>query len=425
MSAPRVFISYSHDSEEHKKWVLKFATDLQASGIEVILDQWDLSFGQDMSAFMQNGITQSDRVLLICSESYVNKADGGHGGVGYERLIVTNEVVSTIDTTKFIPVIRNNCSKVLSPKFLGPRYYADLNDDLHYGARLDELVREIHGVRSARKPPLGENPFSGVVVGSGDEPRVTGGTGRVGTGRSILDDDWFSLQKQRSEGELKRLSIRSTMEVRLGLHEPIAKSQIELLDAVEKSNIKTFGWPIAVVIAGNDKYKPRPLGDGVSAEIAIEKDGIMGRESYDLWSARKNGDFYTIQNLFEDQRGDSHAIYFNTRIVRVAEAILFAADFYDRLGVPSDTKVSLRVSHTGLKGRVLSAVGNRHVFGGKTSHVDEADSEVVSLLSDMKDSTAQVVRKICSPMFMLFDFAEFEPQIYDDIVGRFQVGDVS
>ncbi len=25
---PKVFISYSHDSEEHKKWVLKLATEL-------------------------------------------------------------------------------------------------------------------------------------------------------------------------------------------------------------------------------------------------------------------------------------------------------------------------------------------------------------------------------------------------------------
>jgi histidyl-tRNA synthetase len=39
MSAPSVFISYSHDSAEHKAWVLKLATDLRAAGIDASLDQ--------------------------------------------------------------------------------------------------------------------------------------------------------------------------------------------------------------------------------------------------------------------------------------------------------------------------------------------------------------------------------------------------
>ena len=42
---PRVFVSYSHDSQAHKDWVLKLATRLLANGVEVILDQWDLRLG--------------------------------------------------------------------------------------------------------------------------------------------------------------------------------------------------------------------------------------------------------------------------------------------------------------------------------------------------------------------------------------------
>ena len=44
-SAPKVFVSYSHDSQDHKDWVLKLATRLVANGVDVILDQWDLSLG--------------------------------------------------------------------------------------------------------------------------------------------------------------------------------------------------------------------------------------------------------------------------------------------------------------------------------------------------------------------------------------------
>jgi hypothetical protein len=41
-SAPKAFISYSHDSAAHKDWVLKLGSGLRAKGIDVVLDQWDI-----------------------------------------------------------------------------------------------------------------------------------------------------------------------------------------------------------------------------------------------------------------------------------------------------------------------------------------------------------------------------------------------
>jgi TIR domain len=117
MNAPKVFISYSHDSPEHKTWVIKLGSDLRAKGIDVVLDQWDLLPGQDMSMFMQRGISEANSVLMICSSKYVSKAETGSGGVGQERSIVTNETVRSIDTIKFIPILR----KPLSPNFVTPR----------------------------------------------------------------------------------------------------------------------------------------------------------------------------------------------------------------------------------------------------------------------------------------------------------------
>src|SRR2546430_1051676 len=91
--APKAFISYSHDSAAHKEWILKLGKDLREAGVDVILDQWDLVPGQDVSLFMQKNIAEADRVIMVCSSDYVAKSDKGVGGVGYERLIVTAEVV--------------------------------------------------------------------------------------------------------------------------------------------------------------------------------------------------------------------------------------------------------------------------------------------------------------------------------------------
>ena len=65
---PNIFISYSHDSPEHKKWTAKFASELVDNGVDVILDQWDLVFGDDIPKFMEKSVSEADRVLMICTE---------------------------------------------------------------------------------------------------------------------------------------------------------------------------------------------------------------------------------------------------------------------------------------------------------------------------------------------------------------------
>ena len=82
---PKIFISYSHDSEEHKEWVYRLATDLMGKGIDTVLDQWDLDLGANLSKFMENGLQESDRVLAVCTDKYIEKSNDGVGGVGYEN----------------------------------------------------------------------------------------------------------------------------------------------------------------------------------------------------------------------------------------------------------------------------------------------------------------------------------------------------
>ncbi|PYX41594.1 MAG: hypothetical protein DMG83_23505 [Acidobacteria bacterium] len=105
---PKVFVSYSHDSDLHKDWVLKLATRLVANGVDVLLDQWDLTLGSDLPRFIESGLTTSDRVLAICTSQYVEKANAGLGGVGYEKMILTDQLMRNINSDRIIPAIRGN-----------------------------------------------------------------------------------------------------------------------------------------------------------------------------------------------------------------------------------------------------------------------------------------------------------------------------
>lgn len=87
--APRLFISYSHDDDAHKAWVLKLATRLVNNGVDVVLDQWDMKLGGNLPTFMEKGLTSAVRVLAICTAKFVEKSNEGQGGVGYEKTILT------------------------------------------------------------------------------------------------------------------------------------------------------------------------------------------------------------------------------------------------------------------------------------------------------------------------------------------------
>ena len=167
---PKVFISYSHDSPEHMEWVLKLGTRLRQKGIDAILDQWDLGLGDDLTLFIEHGIRDSDRVLVICTDSYVEKANAGEGGVGYERRIVTAQLVHDLGTDKCIPVIRQASGEEKTPAFLGTTVYADFRKESQFETEFNKLLHGLHQVPVVEKPPLGKSPFSQLSSGQEASP---------------------------------------------------------------------------------------------------------------------------------------------------------------------------------------------------------------------------------------------------------------
>lgn len=158
MSIPRVFISYSHDSAEHKSWVLDFATTLRNRGIDAVLDQWDLRPGDDLPHFMETELSKCEYVVMVCTETYVKKANAGEGGVGYEKMIMTSSLLKKIDSNKVNPIIRQTGNS-LRPTFLNSKLYIDFSKDEDVEYSLDELLRTLLDSPLYEKPEIGKNLF--------------------------------------------------------------------------------------------------------------------------------------------------------------------------------------------------------------------------------------------------------------------------
>ena len=69
---------------------------------------------------MENVIIHSDKVLIIMTQGYKEKADKRFAGAGYEAKLIANLIKENQHTRKFIPIKRDKDDCI--PNFLKPWY---------------------------------------------------------------------------------------------------------------------------------------------------------------------------------------------------------------------------------------------------------------------------------------------------------------
>lgn len=138
----KVFISYTHEDEEYNNWVAKLASDLERS-MDVEID-YKLALGKEWTKFMEGEIKSSDKVLLILTPTYKEKADNRKGGAGYETSIITQELWTlSDDKVKFIPIVRKGTFEESYPTYLGSRNGLDMTEDKCYESNLSRLIETL------------------------------------------------------------------------------------------------------------------------------------------------------------------------------------------------------------------------------------------------------------------------------------------
>ena len=162
MSNTKLFISYSWTTPDHEAWVLRLATDLRESGVDVILDKWDLKEGHEANAFMERMVSDPDikKVALICDKTYVDKADGRSGGVGTETQIISPEIYKSQSQDKFVAIVkeRDGEGKAFLPIYYRSRIYIDFSDPSTESENFETLLRWIYEQPLHVKPGIGKKP---------------------------------------------------------------------------------------------------------------------------------------------------------------------------------------------------------------------------------------------------------------------------
>ena len=159
---PKVFISYAWGSEEYQEKVLSFAEELVRTGVDVVIDKWDLKEGNDTYAFMETCVRDVSitNVLILLDPIYEQKANVRSGGVGTETQIISAETYNKVQQDRFLPVIfeRNEDGSIPKPTYLKGLLHFDLTNADSYDQEFQRLVRSLYGIDTYVKPELGPRP---------------------------------------------------------------------------------------------------------------------------------------------------------------------------------------------------------------------------------------------------------------------------
>ncbi|MGE0885162.1 MAG: SUMF1/EgtB/PvdO family nonheme iron enzyme [Blastocatellales bacterium] len=161
----KVFISYSHDSEEHVTRVLRLSDALCHWGIDCHIDQYELAPANWLS-WMERQIKEADFVLIVCTEVYCRRFEQREtrpSGVGWEGGVITTELYERQQdkAAKFIPIVFSAEDNQHIPTLLRPTHRHFINieklDVKHPGADVgtENLYRHLAGMPRVVKPKLG------------------------------------------------------------------------------------------------------------------------------------------------------------------------------------------------------------------------------------------------------------------------------
>lgn len=154
----KLFISYSHDSDEHAKKVLQFANELRKAGYDVLIDQHVAAPSEGWAIWMENGIADADFILLVITETYsrritLKEKEGIGFGCQFEGKLIHNAICNNASRNeKFLPVLFDSANKLFIPSIL--------NNDTYYPITGREdflnLRRRLDNAHQAPAPELGE-----------------------------------------------------------------------------------------------------------------------------------------------------------------------------------------------------------------------------------------------------------------------------
>jgi cellulose biosynthesis protein BcsQ len=235
--------------------------------------------------------------------------------------------------------------------------------------------------------------------------------------RRQIDANWIEKHRKAALEDLSATGKMGFMEVwHCCTDAPLSKDQRELLTAARQAVVREPYWLIGIVPS---RFPPMPTNEGIFVTLSGNQSPGDGTSdtTFAYWTLNRSGDFYTLTSLREDDLSVAgERISPVATIQRAAEAILHCASLYKALGVDPSAQVALAVRYGGLKSRHLTMPS-----AGENRHEDEVSVPAITFRLDALDSDlVELVKRLCEPLFVVFDFAGVPDASYRRIIADFE-----
>ena len=197
--APRVLLSYSHDSPEHAELVLKLANQLRRDGVDAWIDRYEPHPSMGWPRWMKDQLQRARFVLVVCTETYLRRWErretpGVGLGAAWEAHLLQQELYEDRgDNARIIPLCFDDAGAFV-PKELRPytRYHPERSYEPLCRHLTDQLEVEAPALGSIRRREALPTP-SPVSTGAPDE---LSHTSPFVTGRPVEGPEFFGRERQ-------------------------------------------------------------------------------------------------------------------------------------------------------------------------------------------------------------------------------------
>lgn len=125
----KVFVTYSWDNEDHNEKVIAFTNFLRDNGFHAEIDRMLIQneTAKDFKIMMHKGMTDYQKVVVILSEGYKNKAEKFKGGVGTEYSLILKDIET--NPNKYILISFEGHNDDIAPLFFKSREIIDFSTE--------------------------------------------------------------------------------------------------------------------------------------------------------------------------------------------------------------------------------------------------------------------------------------------------------
>jgi len=282
---PKVFVSYSWTNQEHVDRILAWCERLVSDGVDVEIDRWSLSEGDEKYAFMERMVTDPSitHVLIFSDARYTQRANERAKGVGTESQIISAELYGRTTQDKFLPIVCefDEQGEACVPVFLKGRIYFNFSTPEAALENWEKLIRRIYNRPALTKPKLGKSPS---YLEAGAAPAMTSTSkflvlkdavqkGRPNV-RLWLNDYLDALDQQMEEYRVDT-RVRDTEEAA-----SILRARLDAMLPVRNEIVELF----AIMISSQPPGEAADtIGDLMERLLAFRYRRIEGQGYQDWW----------------------------------------------------------------------------------------------------------------------------------------------